>query len=335
MTRLVLHAGTHATGWLVTQRQLVSWRASLDGAGVRLHPGDNADTWLSHTHNLARASVPAAVATAAESAVRDQARMLMLSSEKLEDALRDAGQLANLAAFAVRYEMPLTIVVVVRDQLGCLNELYCERVVRLQMARAFSVFADDPSPSERFDYSTAFRRVIEHPDIDLVAVPYRELRPGAEARAVLTAAGLDADEAAALPAEESPRRLPGPYHVAAARLLFKRLWRLGISAKAPRSQITEAAAELERHALAAGWDTVPYWGWDPTSRAAAVARYHAGNDALAQAVWGRDWGDDWEHHDHTETDLASSDPALVVDILTSVDALVKKLQPPGEPVDHA
>ena len=66
-----------------------------------------------------------------------------------------------------------------------------------------------------------------------------------------------------------------------------------------------------------------------------VIEGRAGNDRLAQAVWGRDWGDDWEQHGHTETDLASSDPRLVVDILTSVDELVKQLQPPGEPGGQA
>ncbi len=44
--------------------------------------------------------------------------------------------------------MPLTVVVVLRDQLGCLNELYCDRVVHLQTARTFSSFvAEASSPS--------------------------------------------------------------------------------------------------------------------------------------------------------------------------------------------
>ena len=313
-------------------QQLVSWREALDVAGVRLHPADRAEAWLSGGYDVAHGAPPAALTDAAEAAVRDQATMLLLSSERLEDALHDANRVANLVAFADRLEMPLTVVVVVRDQLGYLNELYCDRVVRLQMARSFSEFVADPSPAERFDYSTAFGQVIDHPRIDLRAVPYGDLRPGTEAKAVLTAAGLDADAVGDLPAGEPVPGLPGPYHVAAARLMFKRLWRLGIIAKAPRSKITEAAAALERVALARRWDDRPYWGWNRASRTAAAAHYQAGNDTLARKVWGRDWGDDWERHHVTETDLASSEPRLVVDLMTSVDTLVKSFQPPGEPV---
>jgi hypothetical protein len=200
------------------------------------------------------------------------------------------------------------------------------------MARSFPSFAADPSPAERFDYSTAFRPVVRQPAIDLVAVPYGDLRAGEEAKAVLTAVGIDAGEVDSLPAEDPARGLAGPYHVAAARLMFKRLWRLGIATKVPRSRIVSAAATLERHAVAQHWDDAPFWGWDPGSRAAAVARYREGNDELAQAVWGRKWGAAWEHHDFVDLDLASSDPRLVVDVLTTVDSLVKDLQPAEEPV---
>ncbi len=172
--------------------------------------------------------------------------------------------------------------------------------------------------------------MIEHPDIDLVAVPYGDLRPGVEAKAVLSAAGVGVDDTSGLAMRIADPRLPGPFQVAAARLLFKRLWRLGIFSKVPRLKIDRAARALHQHAESAGWDYGTYWGWDPESRAAALTRYQPGNDELAQTIWARDWGDVWEQHDLTETDLASSDPELLVDLLTSVDTLVRDLKPPEE-----
>ena len=109
MTRLVIHAGTHATGWAASWRQLVAWREPLEQVGVRLHPSDSADAWLGDTRALADGTArPDTLLAAVESAVRDRADVLLLSSERLEDPLRDPAQLAGLESFAAEVELPLT-----------------------------------------------------------------------------------------------------------------------------------------------------------------------------------------------------------------------------------
>lgn len=328
MTRLVVHAGTHATGWKATQRQLVSWREALAGLGVHLHPADASEPWLSDGFDLATGVSPPAVVDAAERAVREGADILLLSSERLEDSLRDPDRLANLVSFAQGLDMPLTVLVVLRDQLGYLNQVYCERVSHLQMARSFSTFAADPSPPGRFDYATAFTLPIASPDIDLAAVRYVEMRPGCEARSLLTSVGVAAEDTLKLPEAGSRETLPGPMLVAAKRLLFKRLWRLGLVTGLPRSKLAQAGRTLAAHAHDQAWDSAPFWGWDPHDRVVALARFGAGNDVLAEAVWGEPWGEVYENGEFVDIDLPACDPEQVVDVLGAVDAIVQGLQTP-------
>ena len=185
MTRLVIHAGTHATGWAAVQRQLVSWRAPLEEIGVYLHPRDDlAELVGRRLPTSPHGTEPSALVTAADRAEFDDAEVLLLSSERLEDSLRDPERLAQLSSFADELGMPLTVLVVVRDQLGYLNHLYCERISHLQMARDFPTFSADPSPRRAVRLRgrpSTWRSTA--PEIDFVAVPYADLRPGAEAKA--------------------------------------------------------------------------------------------------------------------------------------------------------
>lgn len=334
MTRLVVHPGTHATDWWAMQRQLVRWRAPLAALGMRLHPADDPGAWLSSARSLAEGRRPRHLVEAARRAVRDEAPSVLVSSEKLEDAVRDRARLANLADFARGLGMSLTVLVVVRDQLGYLNWLYCDRIAHLQTARDFASFVADPSPAARFDYATAFGHVHRADDIDLVAVPYSAMRPGAQAKAVLVAAGVPAGEVERLAETHVGDELPGPVQVAATRLLFKRLWRLGLLDTVPRRILVEVTKDLGTQADDRGWDDEPFWGWDPSLRDAAIARYRPSNDAFAAAVWGRPWGDSWETGEYVDVDLPASAPGLVVDVLGTVDLIVKQVRaakPAGDP----
>lgn len=326
MTRLVVHAGTPVTDWALIHRQLVSWRAPLRDLGMRLHPADDASSWLSGVRNLARGRRPRHLVQAVRAAVRNDASAVLVSSARLEDTLRDPVQLGNLTAFAADLGMPLTVLVVIRDQLGCLNALYCDRVAHLQTARDFPSFVAELTPAGRFDYATAFSELIAAPKLDLVAIPYPELQPGAPAKALLVAAGLTAADVQPLPEPTVGEELPGPVLVASLRLLFKRLWQLGLLETVPRHTLQDAAQELRVRADDHVWDDNPFWGWDNLLREAAIARYRPGNDVLAEAVWGRPWGDAWETGTYVDVDLPASPPGLVVDVLGTVDLLVRQVR---------
>ena len=325
MTRLVIHAGTHATDWRTAQRQLVSWRRQLGEFGVILHPADDADTWSADLRDLAKGVTSPHVLAAASAASRQQAEIVLLSSQQLEDSLRSPDNVANLTRVAGELGLPLTVVSVVRDQLGYLNEQYCDRVLGLKAAREFTFFAQHPAQPERLDYATAFDPLLAATDVDFVAVPYSSLRDGIQAHALLAAVGLEDLDLSRLPAAGERRTTPGPVLVAALRLLFKRMWRLGMFNRFPRERLLSCVGEVRDRSSQQGWDISTFWGWAPAARAKAITSFRAGNDSFASRVWGRPWPDEWESGDYVEVDLAAT-PPLLVDVMTTIDTLIKALQ---------
>lgn len=326
MTSLVVHAGTHATDWHVTQQQLASWRKPLGELSVRLSPGDAVEAWTAVARTLASGQPSRELDETAAAAVRDGASMLLLSSEQLEDPLRDEAAVRHLADFAAAHGMQCRVVVVLRDQVGYLNTLYRDRITHLQTARDFASFVAAPQPAERFDYATAFNPVMTAPDIEMVAVPYADLVDGAQARAILVAAGLSPADVDDLPAGPTRPGAAGPVLIAAMRLLFKRMWRLGMFRTLSRPRLLAAARILRDHAQQHSWDSSPFWGWSEGAREDAILRYRPGNDTLAAAAWGRPWDQPWESGPYVDMDLAAIRPALVVDVLVTVDAIMKDLQ---------
>lgn len=326
MTRLVLHVGTRTTGAAPLVDELVRSRDLLLKRGVWLPPDETAAAWNASATELAEGGVPEPLAETLVLARQADARMVLLGSERLEDTVRDPMQLSNLQAFAAECGLQLTVLVVVRDQLGYLNELYCERVTQLQMARDFGSFVEDPQPAERFDYATAYGPVIDEPDVELVAVPFSTVRERGVARTVLTTLGIPAKDLRPLPDVRPPEPLPGPVLVAATRLLFKRMWRMGLIKHLSRPRLVAAALALRTHAEEQSWDETEFWGWTEEARAAAIARYAPGNDDFAQAVWGQPWGEPWANGTYVDVDFAAGSAQLVVDMMRTVDGLVKELQ---------
>lgn len=329
MTRLVVHAGTHATDWRQIRQQLASWRQPLKGLGVRLCPGDGAPAWVAAARDITSGKPSQHLVEVANAAVADGAAALLLSSEQLEDSLRDPAAVSRLVAFAAGVGMELTVLLVLRDQLGYLNQMYCDRIGALQTARSFDSFVSAPQPAERFDYPRAFELVTGAPDVEVVGVPYAALTDGARAREVVTAAGLSRAQVDALPTGPGRRTragLPGPVLVAATRLLHKRLWRLGLVKSLPHPRLQAAARSLREHAEERIWDAGAFWGWSEDAREAAVQRYRPGNDALAKTLWGTPWPTEWESGAYLDVDLAALPPTLVVDVLRTVDDVVADLQ---------
>jgi hypothetical protein len=193
------------------------------------------------------------------------------------------------------------------------------------MARGFAEFVADPAPAERFNYPSAYQALLGRTDVEVLAVPYSSLRPGTQAAAVLAAIGVDADVLEALPPVGGRPDRPGPVLIAASRLLFKRLWRLGLFASVPRARLGATATRLRELAEQGRWDRAEFWGFDDAIRDATIARFAASNDAFAQRVWGRSWTD-WELGGEPEADLAALDPLLLVEVMRAVDRLVQQLQ---------
>lgn len=331
MARVVVHAGAHMTGWGAVHRHLVAAREELATHGVLLPNRDEPARW----HGLARAlgqDGPAfrrRLGTMIENARKASAEVVLLSSPVFGDVLHTHAGLERLKECASALDVPVQVVVVVRDQLGYLNQLYCNRVTNLAISEQFDLFVADPQPSARFDYLEAFGSLLGAQSIGFVAVPYAELDPSAPAKAVLEASGLDAAFMSPSPhARSTLENTVGPVLITAARLLQKRATaRAG--ADGPETQrLAAAATQLRRHAQRNTWDTTAYWGWTAELGATAIERYRLGNESFAREVWGRSWPD-MEVAPPEVRELTALEPPVVADVVDTVDTLVKALSGTG------
>ncbi|MGI8701251.1 MAG: hypothetical protein ACR2JU_08605 [Nocardioidaceae bacterium] len=327
MTTLVLHAGAEYADGGAVHEQLSAWREELAAAGVVLPPGRSPHEWRETGHGLLQSGAAPAATAAAGTWLREAteagARAALLSSDALSDALTSPEQAATLSRLATSFGVDVRVVVVVREQVGYINSLYCKRVLALESARSFAEFATTSVPAHRFDYVASFGAVADTDGVDLVAVPYPDLLSVGAGTAVLRAAGLDGT---GLPAETAaPAPVPGPVLVGAARLLHKRLRRLSMFHEHGKARLRILVDRLAQRAAAASWESTTFWGWDVALRRAVEAEYGASNEMFAEFVWGTPWQEPFSTGKPQRVDLADLEPAVLHDVLTSVDTLVEGL----------
>lgn len=327
MTTLVLHAGAeHADGGAVHQ-QLVTWRSELAGMDVWLPPGQTPVEWRETGLSLLRGAAGPTNAGRAwlQEALAADARALLLSSDALSDALTSPEEAAGLADMARELGLDVRVVVVVREQIGYINSLYCKRVLAMETARSFTEFATTSVPAHRFDYVASFGAVADTDGVDLVAVPYPRLVSAGAGRVVLEAAGLK-DCADVLPVDTvSPAALPGPVLIAATRLLHKRLRRMGMFHEHGKARLRNLVDRLGQRAVDVGWESTAYWGWDVALRRGVEEEYAATNDLFAEFVWGTPWEEPFSTGRTQRFDLADLEPPILHDVLRMVDGLVEGL----------
>lgn len=327
MTTLVLHAGAENADGGAVHLQLSAWREQLAGLGVWLPPGHSVTDWretgmgLLHGESAGAAAARGWLAEAQAAG----ARAALISSDALSDALTSPAEVAGLAALAQELGIDVRVVVVVREQVGYINSLYCKRVLAMETARSFTEFATTSVPAHRFDYVASFGAVADTEGVDLVAVTYPRLVSAGAGRVVLEAAGLD-DCAAALPVDTvSPAPLPGPVLIGATRLLHKRLRRMGMFHEHGKARLRNLVERLAQQAVAGGWETTTYWGWDVPLRRAVEEEYTASNEMFAEFVWGSPWEEPYSTGKPQRSDLADLEPPILHDVLKSVDGLVDGL----------
>ncbi|MDQ3113352.1 MAG: hypothetical protein M3Q84_04515 [Actinomycetota bacterium] len=338
MTCLVVHAGARATGWSAVQRQLVAARTDLAAVGVQMEPDDVVAAW----HRSARAMQTTGddpeptlkrLMNETNAAGRDT---LLLSSPRFLSALSSSSWTDRLARVAGKLGFDrIVVVVVVREQIGALNQIYCERVLALETAAPFSAFVGQARLRDSVDYSALLGPALATADLEVVTVPWSQLDDDGGAQAVLDAAGIDVSLTVP-PDVDSPEsqipgqeRLPGPVHVAASRLLVKRLTARGGHADLDPRTLAAAVARVRRRAEQRDWDgDATYWGWTPALAEAAAERYAASNDAFARAVWGSAWTEPVPTMPLRDLQLLDAEPkaiADIVDILGRVSAQVERV----------
>lgn len=251
MTRLILHAGTEFVDGGTVLADLVSHRETLRAAGVLIPHRDDPQTWRELAAGLLRRT-PASMALLAE-ARTSSADALLLSSDLLADALVSPDAASRLATLAVEEGLEVQIVVVVREQVGYINQLYCHRVMTMETSRNLVQFSAQAVPAHRFDYVASFGAIADTEGLDLAAVPYSSLSTLGAGRALVEAAGLDPALAEALGSSKAGLPpLPGPVLIEAVRLLHKRFRWLNAFVEEGKPRLRELTAEFAAAAVEAG-----------------------------------------------------------------------------------
>jgi hypothetical protein len=321
VTRLVVHAGAEFADSGAVLRDLVAHRDGLVESGVLLPPEDEATSWRETAQGLLRGdpSATALIARARETGVG----AVLFSSDILADALASPDQAAVLAEMGAAERLDVRVVVVVREQIGYINSLYCQRVLNLDTVRSLAEFAAMAVPAHRFDYVASFGAIADTAGLELVAIPYPDLRAKGAGRAVLEAAGLGSATPDTMRMSEAAfEPVPGPVLVGATRLLHKRLRRLNSFHEQGRPRLRVLAEQLAARAGEAGWDTTQFWGWDAAVRRAVEDEYRDSNAVFADFVWGTPWPEPWSGGRPQRVDLADLDPPVLREVLTTVDELV-------------
>lgn len=323
MTRLVLHAGAEFADRGAVQRDLVAHRAALRDMGVLVPTRDSESSWREVAAGLLRgnASAMSLVTKARETG----AEIVLVSSDVLADALASPDEASGLAERAAAEGFEVRVVVVVREQVGYINSLYCQRILNLDTARSLANFAVGALPAHRFDYVASFGAIADTPGLELVAVPYPELLAKGAGRAVLEAAAPTGTIPEALgPSASMYNEMPGPVLIGATRLLHKRLRRLNAFHEQGRTLLRRSAKLLRERAAMGGWDENEYWGWNPAMRQAIVEEYQDSNAAFAGFVWDTEWPEPPSDGTQQRVDLPDLDPPLLREVLSTVDDLVEQ-----------
>lgn len=330
MTELVVHTGSSMASATMVREQLVAWREPLKAAGVAIARQDDAKAW----DNLARQPFAGGsgrqVRKLVKQSVRQDAQLILLSAESIRRPLRKTKNVRKLRSFCAQNDLSCRVVVVVREQLGLLNAVYCRKVLQMDIVRSFESYVTSVLDSGGYNFAEDFGALFGAPAVEVVAIPYDSLDDDVPARDVLREAGLSAEALAGLPAPESSdetkaARLPGPVLIAATRLLHKRLIRLGVVQTRRQGALVRATTRLRRHAQESGWDDSEYWGWSPELAAVATAAFAEGNTEFAARAWGTAWPDTPAPRPAATLDLPTQSPALVVDVMSTIQEVIDRL----------
>lgn len=332
MTQLVIHTGMPLTGADLVRDQLVACREPLERAGVVLVARDGSKAWDRAVRDVLGGEVPRPLIRLSRRKQQEQSHTVLLSSESAARALVSMSNVTALRAFGRDHGLSTKVVLVVREQLQLINEMYCNQVMRLETSASFASFVGETVASAGLELGDQFTALQDSPGIDVFAVPYSRFDGHVAAGVVLAAAGLSEEPALTSTMATATRgsasgstALPGPVLVTALRLLHKRLTRLGVIRRRPTDQLLAAATVMRERARAEAWDDATFWGWSEELATSAQQHYRPGNEVFAARAWGTVWPDAAPARQQTRLDLPSEPPSRVSDVITMIHRVVDEL----------
>lgn len=280
---LTLHVGTHKTGSTSLQQAAFANRERLLAAGTAVLETATRGFSRPH-HNLAYEALDmrrfkpgrGTLAEAEAEARPLDAPNVLVTSESFSGRAVYAPKYERLRDLADRLDRRLRVVVVLREQLSYINSLYAFGVGRFAETERFEAFVRRKVRHERFRYPLVLEEWSKVAD-ELVVLSY----------------GPDVLDRffAMLGAEvERPRRLNaslGAKSVEAVRSLGKNLARLdgkleGVG-RDRKSELWLARARVAKETTNAfGWNSTPFWGFDPALAQEVAQAFAQDNRELAE-----------------------------------------------------
>jgi hypothetical protein len=298
----LIHIGVHKTGSTAFQLAMSRSRWQLREIGL-LYPAKpylQFDKFVCH-HGLAERMVgqqfdgiydeyTGLSAEELEQAIEDgKPHYIVLSSEVFSIPFAGRAENDPLIKLLLRRGCSISVVAMIRPQVGLLHSSYMEGVMSFFNYVKFREYMTIAVKLPFFKYSSRLSPWTSSQKISFVAVPYSKvLKHHKLTETILKAGGIPEKiiDAAHFSKTERINQNPGAMTIGACRYFIPHLHQLQFD---PLRDKLKAFVfeEAERR----GWTDVPYQGYTKPDVDYVRKRFQQGNSEFAQRYWGRKWSE--------------------------------------------
>ena len=291
MTKRVcyIHIGPHKTGTKVIQWFLKEHRAKLLNYGYlvpesgNIHGGHHAIARRLCGQEIPDHEQP--LAARFDQVIRQTScEAVVISSEELDGLLRNVEYAKSFFKRLRELNLEPKLVVFVRNQSQSINSRYTQVVKGFRLSEPFEAFVQTVIHHAFLRYSQ-FIGLADAFDAELIPRPFnKETIVRGVVPEFLQAIGINSSQFQG--AEARRNEAVGPFTVSVAREVSRSIGKELTWLQAQRCK-KKLAAYLEEK----GWTDAGYCGLSTSLARHIEAELRSENDAFAQSVWGRPWGD--------------------------------------------
>lgn len=291
MKTIYFHCGPHKTGSTSIQ-DTIRDRPDLMAERGLLVPKFSTKISLTRSHFLLYKEIPAFLRQDFQKAprwwllrkiFRDTEMTPVITAEDFCIPFMRPDVIDALAQFCTRYGYRAHLIYYLRDQPGWINSTYVHEARKLFHTDDFAAHLPKAYKRNRFDFETLLGAALEHPDVDVTAIPFAAAASTGLFNSLLEAVGAEPTRV------KVPRSNPnaGIKSVYAGVQLARLLDHHGLKARGKRELENVLRGEASRRR----WYREPFMGLDDTLAEQIRARYAASNDRIARRLWGRSWAE--------------------------------------------
>ncbi|MEB3320091.1 MAG: hypothetical protein VKI63_04040 [Cyanobium sp.] len=283
---LVLHAGTHKTATSYIQSRLLANQSLLQESGVALIYPQRVCKHKPLARALARGQWD--LWQKFLDRLSEGPEQAIVSAEQFTQPLAKPRRHRQLLELLSERGYALRVVVFLRDQPDYINARYVHSIRRLYHHQDFDTYVAEQLErrSHIFDYDRLFSSLIGQQNIDCRFLPYAS-GLGDPFERLMAEQGWRASRSWLPAAPDKHNVQPGCQGVWLAQAIGEQLEQLGVRGRS----LVNSGSVVRQIAAREGWQLDRYFGFEAPEMVRVADHYRAGNDRLAQRVWGCRWGD--------------------------------------------